>query len=405
MSTETDERTLARRKLILRDSLAFVSLLLATAALFAVTLFLFRSFTTHRDDLARRWSARGIQAIQAGKPADAVTALRTALTYAPGTRQYELLLAQALGDAGHTEESYNYFMGLWAAEPGSGPINLQLARLAAHRNDRQKAIDSYRAAIYGTWEGDGVARRAQVRLELARYLIAANELPQARMELLIAGGNVSGDPAFDLTLGSLLEQAADPADAAAYARKALNAHPDDPAALEAVGRLAFQSGDFETAHRMLLRAETRHADTQSPAPWTPEDVSMLKNSARILELLPTRTLPARDRVLRILAVRDLAKKRFTSCSAQLSETPATASPHSVAEPATPLQPLAARWSGEAATSPAETLLRDPERQDAVMQLVFDTESQTAALCGQPSGDDAILLLAASHQPVPAGGSR
>jgi hypothetical protein len=40
------------------------------------------------------------------------------------------------------------------------------------------------------------------------------------------------------------------------------------------------------------------------------------------------------------------------------------------------------------------LLNDPAAQDATMQLVFDTELQTNRVCGEPSGDDALLLLLA-----------
>ena len=173
MVTATNDLTTAKRRLILRDSLAFLTLALATVVLFAITLFLFKSFTQHREDLAVRWSDRGRLALQQGKPDQAIVALRTALSYAPGTRAYEVLLAQALGEAGRTEESYNYFLGLWETEPGDGFTNLQLARLAAKKSDREDAVRFYRAAIYGTWEGDGVVRRAQVRLELARYLISA----------------------------------------------------------------------------------------------------------------------------------------------------------------------------------------------------------------------------------------
>ena len=163
---------MANKQLFVFDSLAFFSLVLITVLLFVITLFLFRSFSDHRSVLARRWSDRGRADLQANRPDAAIVDLHTALTYAPGTRAYEELLAQALGAAGHTEESYQYFMSLWDAEPGSGPINLQLARLARKRNDRQAAVRFYHAAIYGTWEGDGVARRADTRLELARCLIA-----------------------------------------------------------------------------------------------------------------------------------------------------------------------------------------------------------------------------------------
>ena len=86
--------------MILRDSLTFLSLVLITVVLFLITLFLFRSFASHREELGQRWSARGQAAINSGHPDQAIVALRTALSYVPGQRSYELLLAQAvLGEA------------------------------------------------------------------------------------------------------------------------------------------------------------------------------------------------------------------------------------------------------------------------------------------------------------------
>jgi len=244
MLMELEADPIARRRLILRDSLAILSLTLITAALFAVTLFLFRSFSAHRADLAQRWAERGREALGAGKPDEAVTALRTALTYAQegtsSTRESELLLAEALGETGRlaeSEESYQYFLSLWEAEPGNGAINLQLARLARKRNDKQSAVNFYRAAIYGTWEGDGAVRRGAVRLELAEYLIAQGDAAAARMELLIAGGNAPDDYGRDMQIGELLEQAQDANDALMYYQRAEKARRHDPAAKAAIERL------------------------------------------------------------------------------------------------------------------------------------------------------------------------
>jgi predicted Zn-dependent protease len=236
MTLETENDLNAKRRLILRDALTFLSLALITAILFAVTLFLFHSFEAHRQELARRWAARGQAALASGHPDQAIVALRTALSYAPGERSCELLLAQALGDAGRTEEAYNYFLGLWDTQPGDGFINLCLARLAAKKNDMQAAINYYRAAIYGTWEGDGVIRRREVRLELSRYLIAHHDLSSARTELLIAGGNAPDDVGLALTLAQLLEQASAPYDALNYYQKVLAREPNNQHALEAAGR-------------------------------------------------------------------------------------------------------------------------------------------------------------------------
>ncbi len=254
-----------RRRLVLRDSLGILTLLLVTAALFGVTLFLFRSFSAHRLELARRWSARGQAALKAAKPDEAITALRTALAYAPGTREYELSLAQALGQTGRpdqAEESYRYFMSLWAADPGYGPLNLQLARLARKRNQPQDAINFYRAAIYGTWRGGGVQQRAEARLELAQYLMETHDLQAARLELLIAGGDGEDNYARDLRIGGLLEQAGDAEDAEGYYRRALKLQPRGIEAREAFARL---KAEQEAAAAAVVEAGKEKADVKPAA--------------------------------------------------------------------------------------------------------------------------------------------
>ena len=317
MTLEKENDWSVKRRLILRDALTFLSLTLITAILFAVTLFLFHTFATHRQELAQRWAARGQAAIASGHPDQAIVALRTALSYAPGERSYELLLAQALGDAGHTEEAYNYFLGLWETRPGDGFINLSLARLAAKKNDMQSAINYYRAAIYGTWEGDGIVRRREVRLELSRYLIAHHDLSSARTELLVAGGNAPDDIGLALTIAPLLEQASAPRDALNYYEKVLAREPNNQQALEAAGRLEYGFGHFEEAHRLLERAKHEH-DTSAPNQAWPADLqTMLDTAKQILRIEPSKKLPATERVTRILRARDLAKKRFNDCTARV----------------------------------------------------------------------------------------
>jgi tetratricopeptide (TPR) repeat protein len=351
-----------------------------------MTLFLFRSFAAHRQELAQRWTTRGEAAIASGHPDQAIVALRTALSYAPGERSDELLLAEALGDAGHTEESYNYFLGLWETEPGDGFINLCLARLAAKKNDMQAAINYYRAAIYGTWEGDGVLRRRDLRLELARYLIAHHNLSSARTELLVAGGNAPDDVDLSLALAPLLEQAAAPDDALNYYQKVLVKQPTNLQALEAAGRLEYGLGKFEEAHRLLAQAAHEHTTASAGQIPLPIDIqTMLDNSKKMVTLLPSRKLPPEERAARILKARDLAKKRFDSCYAQVS---------AASSPASPLQDLSARWTGKEATTNRTSLVRDSAEQDAVIKLVYDTETQTSQICGAPTGDDALLLILA-----------
>ena len=386
MTLETIENeSSVKRKLILRDALTFLSLILITVLLFIVTLFLFRSFAAHREELAKRWSTRGNEAIASGRPDQAIVALRTALSYAPGERSYELLLAQALGDAGHTEESYNYFLGLWETQPGDGFINLRLARLAAQKKDMQAAINYYRAAIYGTWEGDGTVRRRETRLELSRYLIAHHNLSSARTELLVAGGNAPDDMNLALTIAQLLEQAEAPNDAMTYYQKVLAKEPHNLTALQAAGRLMYEFGHFDEAHRLLEQARRDH-EADPGQPTLPANLQeMLDNSAKLIPLIPSKKLPPGERLTRILKARDIAKKRFESCNAQVAST---------SGPTSSLQALGARWGSKEAAIDSRSLQDDSSEQEAVMKLVYDTEIQTNQICGAPTGNDALLLLLA-----------
>lgn len=371
MATKT-KRLTTTRQLIVRDSITFLSLIAITIVLFVVTLFLFRSFQEHRAELAQRWSDRGIAALRDKRPDQAITCYRTALSYAPGERSYELSLAEALAQANKTEEAYNYFIGLRESRPGDGFINLQLARLAKNKRDVQSAVNFYRASIYGDWEGDGANRRREVRLELAQYLIDQKQLGPAKTELLVVGGNAPDDPELDATLGKLLEQVAAPSEAMEFFQKALAAQPDNQAVLSEAGSLAYRSGDYVTASRLLERAVQRQPDDQKSS-------ALLKQARRILQLMPSETLPSHERVDRILADRAIAKARWDACSVQ------------TVVPQASLQPLAARWTGPEATANRSALLHDSDKQNAALHLIYDTEIQTSQYCGTPTGDDALLL--------------
>lgn len=396
MVTEKDERAAAKRRLILRDSLGFLTLLVVTLVLFGVTLLLFRSFSAHRADLAVRWSQRGVAAMKAGKPEQAVVALRTTLGYAPDDRHYQLLLAQALGEAGEkdphrTDESYAYFMTLWERQPGDGFINLELARLAARRGDRSAAVDFYRASIYGTWQGDGVTRRAEVRLELARYLIASREYPAARVELLVAAGNVPESGDFDRKLAELLEEAQDGNDAWNLYQKAIALTPRDAGLLQEAGELAYGTGNWEAAHRLLSRAQAVRSEEHVPA-----DAGLAKmegDAGRIAELVPLGSLPGQVKAARILAARRTAKKRLDTCVAGLAGSGGQIPPE--------LQGAVSLWTGPAGKVKAADLREDSGQQNAAMELVYETEIAAEAACPAATGDDALLLVLARRAGVAA----
>jgi len=377
MVSQMGENATARRSLVLRDAMSLGAIFLITGLLFVCTLFLFRSFSAHRAELARRWSDRGRRALADNRPKEAIADLHAAMLYAPGTRDYELLLAQALGKAGRTEESYNYFVGLHETAPGDGDINLALARLAAARGNRSEAVQYYRAAIYGTWSaGDGLERRAAVRSELARYLIAQQDLESARMELLIAGGNSPDTYERDMNFGHLFEAAQDPGNAAVYYQKAIALRPDSAEALENAGRLAYSAADYASARKLLERASELRSRQHSPQ--AAADAETAHNAARLLELTPSLSLPLHERVNRILAMRMIAKKRLDACTQQVAQQPATSD-------------IPARWSAAEANPSAAVLIRDPARQEALLKLIFYTERALDSVCGPATGNDALVL--------------
>jgi tetratricopeptide (TPR) repeat protein len=104
----TPEERQQRQRLILRDTLALLSLFAIVIILFFVTLALFHSFSVHRQELAQRWLARGEKALHAGQPLAAIDALRSALAYAPDDDTMQIELAEALAAAGRTQEAVAY---------------------------------------------------------------------------------------------------------------------------------------------------------------------------------------------------------------------------------------------------------------------------------------------------------
>ena len=380
MTSVATSPVLSRRGLILHDGLAFLSLMAASMALFAVTLFLFRSFEGHRQELAVQWAARGRAALAQGRPEDAVAALRTALSYAPDTRADQFLLAQALADAGRTEEATNYFLTLWDATPGDGFINLQLARLARKKGEDKEAADYYRASIFGSWEQDGAARRREVRLELVDFLISLRQFAEARNELFTVSGNAPDDGPLRLLVGEKLEAAEDPADALSFYQKAVVADPRNEQALERAGRLAYELGDYARAEDLLQRALAM----DEGAAGRPELNTLAGDARRMQELTLTRDQPAGQRADHILAASTLAQARLKSCAAQAATS---------LEGAGTVAALNAEWKTATGNGRANrrTLLENADAQDAWTQLIFRTEQQTAKVCGAPAGDDALLL--------------
>lgn len=418
----TPEERAARRKLILSDALSLAMIVVITLLLAAAAHIIYHSFSAHRAALARRWDARGVQALDQHKPLAAINSLRSALALNPENTQVEIELAEALAAAGKTEQAVSYFRTLGESRPGDGLINLHLARLSAKQGHEQEALRYYQRAIFGDWKGDGYLRRREVRLEMVDYLISHDLYLRARSELLLSAGNApQGDTAFLLRVAATMERARDAQDALHLYRQALHEKPHSVQAMEGAGRSAFALKRYREAEGYLAQALRFSSPENGEAQENTQD--LLAKTQRILVLDPYGHATLRNRALRVLDNRKIAEARLTRCVKQMKSretaAPAPETAGSQARPSLlrhPIQNLESHFNGartaEAASEPPahESLLnlqaqwkQQPRRitlwrlehDENLLQsqigLVFDTEKITAKLCGPPTGDDALLL--------------
>jgi len=374
----TAEERIEKRRLILRDFIALFTVFALTIVLGVLTYFLFASFSRHRDVLARRWRANGERELNSGHPKEAIEALHAALEYAPGQRSIEVELAMALAADNRNLEATAYFNSLLETQPGNGLIHLQLARLAAKQGEAALAEDHYQSALDGTWEGNGYLKRLSVRLELAGYLISRRNYARAQTELRTAAGNAPNDPETQLKIADLMVQAQDPADALDIYRALMKGKSAPLQAFEGAGRTAYSLGRISVAHEALERA-VNHPGFAAQNEATRQAVKqMLENSARILELYPGPDLRVRARAERIANNVRIARARMASCFAN-------------ANAGGEMADLQGQWQQIPVNLSVRTLERNPELEQTTMSLVYDTEEQTAQVCGAPTGDDALLL--------------
>jgi tetratricopeptide (TPR) repeat protein len=396
-STLTVDERSQKRKLVVRDAIALLTLLAVTLVLLTGTVFLFRAFSNLRGRLAQRWLARGEAALQGGNAAGAVEYLRSALAYAPGRKDIEIDLAEALAGAGRTQEATSYFTTLLEAEPGSGIINLQLARLAVRQRNESDALEHYRASIYGNWEGDGTTRRREVRLELINYLIDNHHLTQAQGELIIAAGNAPDDPAIKLQIAALMEKGGDANNASQIYKTILQHASRNLPALEGAARTAFALGNFTQARDYVDKALANPAEASESAQARQDLHDLRDRAVDILLLYPSPTLSSLAQAQRTFRDRNLVAERLRGCGVLL--------PGTVASSWAPIQPvrpqfadLMAQWQTlpDASQLTIDRLINNVDLRHAVMELVYATERVADKTCGPATGENALLSRIAAN---------
>src|SRR3954454_7923123 len=226
---------------------------------------------TGRAKLEHEWAERGTHDLAAGRASDAADDYYAAQAYSRDHGRYRLDLARALIAAARTSEARAELEMLWSDTPGSGVVNLELARIAKDEGDVDDAARAYHAAIDGAWESNPAAARRSARLELAQLFVERGLLPQADAELTI----LLADP------------------------------PVDPRAALLAGRIAFSRGDYRTAAAQLGAA----------GPLDRGFSAMLDVATRALALDPdARGITSRERVRRVARLFSIALEASRRCA-------------------------------------------------------------------------------------------
>jgi tetratricopeptide (TPR) repeat protein len=399
----TPAERLAKRHLVFKDTLALLSIFAVTCMLAVLTWLIFRSYSQHQSDAAARWKRRGVDALAHSNAPAAVYDLRTSLGYGqqddPGT---ELGLAEGLAEIGtprSLEEAAVYLNTLWEKAPGNGNINLQLARVLARQGQVASALEHYHAAVYGVWEGHGAVQGRQARLEMVRYQISLGRFNDARGELLIAAGNDTSTPTL-MEAASLLAEAHFPADALHLYQEVAARRPVVLQALEGTGQMAFLLARYRTARTYLDRA----LNTSNAAHPLMDGALVQKNlriANAVMAIYPSRELPHRERLRRVVRAYELAHKRYMECANGLGgQSNGPQNGRTQIENNDQMTALGNRWQSARPRLTVAALVDNAELEQATMQLVYDTEQVTARACGEPTGEDeALLRIAASPDSV------
>jgi tetratricopeptide (TPR) repeat protein len=331
--------------------------------------------------LADNWFDQGEVSFRAGDIKSALTDYRNALVYSPDNAKFQFHLAQALAAAGRGDEGRSYLLNLLSESPGSGEVNLALARIAAHKVLTADALRYYHGAIYGEWDNDPIAMRWQVRRELAEYLLDRGLQRQAVPEIIaLADGTPASDTEQLRIVGNLLLKAKLWTRALDVFRTLLAVNASDEAPLLGAATSAFNLGRYSAA----LDYFDKLPEKDRTAPGIAE---MYKTSQQITEMNPFLPDLSREAKARKAATAvSLAATRLQQCATQVGQS-LTATPSQ-----TQLQKAFAESKEFTPDENWRNIAKHPEAVDEIMGHAFEMETAAAAACGEPEGADRALWL-------------
>lgn len=367
-----------------REIVLLTTLLLLLVSI-AFTAFAARMYHKKYHVLADEWFARGEQHFRAGDTVAAFIDYRNALLYSPGNTNFQFHLAKALAATGRDDEARAYLTSLLSEAPGSGEINLELARIAARKSPKgmPEALRHYHAAIYGEWDTDPIARRWQIRREFCEYLLNNHAMIQAEAEIIELADNTGSDDVNGQKIaGELLLEAGMWGRALQEFQGVLFRNLHDPDALAGAGTAAFQLGRYLEAERYCDRLPRESlAD--------PKVARIHEISKNVVLLNPfTPGLSGDEQAKRAAGAFQTALASAQDCTHQKGVI-ATGNASAAA-----LQIAIADSTHGAPDWAERNLRRYPERIEAAMSAVFALENAATELCGEPQGatDYALWLI-------------
>lgn len=349
---------------------------LALAPAFTVTALVDNAYRARQRAFAASWAARGDAALAAHRPEQAVDAFRNALMFSREDRTFRLRLAEALANAGRGAEARAYLLPLWEDQPGNGPVNLALARIAAENHDLTAAIRYYHTSIEGAWADRVEQQRRQAHIELADFLVTEGATAQAQAELIALAGDLPPEASGRHHVAELMLRVGLARQAMAIYRGLRSEDRRDRRALEGSGRAAFAIGQYAEAASDLMRASRE-------APLGAEAATDLEVARLVVSLDPFQhRLRSAERSRRTEASFGAASARLQMCPQPL---------------AADLQVLDAERAALAPKLKPRSVARDQDLMEAAMDLAFRLEHASSSCGPRQPIDRALLLIAQQHQ--------
>ena len=381
-----------------RHKLGLPVLVLIIIAGFSFTRMVVDWFNNRQDELASDWYQRGVAALNAHRPEQAVEDFETALVYAKqDDDEYRVRLAESLLAAGRPNEARSRLLSLLEEHPTDSMVNLKLARIAAGKGELQDAIRYYHGAIDGIWSPGKTpaVERLNTRFELLEVLAANHQNEPRRQSWQRLLPELPPSANAHARLGQIYLKLGDAHRALAEFQHARQLDHNFAAAYAGAGEVALQAGDYAAAIRYLtdaVRLDDQDANSRT----------LLTRAEQLLAADPfSPGVNAAERARRTLAAYEAAVKRLDECVRSRAKAAAgsrsrTTTPEAQAD-ADKLAQLQS-WAEQLRRYATEGRLRG--RDDVVenmMRFVFATEDAAARLCGAPNGMDELLATIGHHR--------